>query len=75
MTPIEIGYAGQNARDPDIIYRHKPGLFGLRLALSQLGQAPFVPGTSKIVQPTDDSTAARYLRYATPLLNWYGFKG
>jgi hypothetical protein len=75
MTPIEIAYAGQNASDPDIIYRHKPGLFGLRIALSQLGQAPFVPGTSKIVQPTDDSTAARYLRYATPLLNWYGFKG
>jgi hypothetical protein len=75
MTPIEIAYAGQNASDPDIIYRHKPGLFGLRIALSQLGQAPFVPGTSKIVQPTDDSTAARYLRFATPLLNWYGFKG
>ena len=73
-TPIEIAYAGQNASDPDVIYRHKPGLFGLRIALAQLGQAAFVPTTSKIVQPTDDSTAARYLRYATPLLNWYGYK-
>lgn len=48
---------------------------GLRIALEQLGQAPFVPGTSKIVQPADDATAARYLRYATPLLNWYRHKG
>jgi hypothetical protein len=74
-TPIEIAYAGQNASDPDIIYRDKPGLFGLRIALAQLGQAAFAPRTSKIVQPKDDSTAARYLRYAMPLLDWYGYKG
>jgi len=75
LTPIEIAYAGQNAGDPDVIYRDKPGLFGLRLALAQLGLAPFEPGTSKIVQPTDVATAARYLRNATPLLNWYRYKG
>src|SRR4051812_21821091 len=33
LTPIEIAYAGQNAEDPDIIYRDEPGLFGLRIAL------------------------------------------
>lgn len=75
LTPIEIAYAGQNASDPDIIYRDKPGLFGLRLALSPLGKAAFEPGTSKIVQPADEATAARYLRYATPLLSWYGYEG
>lgn len=74
LTPIEIAYAGQNAEDPDIIYRDKPGLFGLRGALAQLGDSPFKPGTSEIVQPTDEATAARYLRYATPLLTWYGYK-
>lgn len=74
LTPIEIAYAGQNAEDPDIIYRDKPGLFGLRGALAQLGDSPFKPGTSEIVQPTDEATAARYLRYATPLLNWYRYK-
>jgi hypothetical protein len=75
LTPIEIAYAGQDASDPDIIYRDKPGLFGLRVALAQLGKAPFEPGTSKIVQPTDEATAARYLRYAAPILNWYRYKG
>lgn len=74
LTPIDIAYAGQSASDPDIIYRDKPSLFGLRGALGQLGQAPFEPGTSKIIQPTDDATAAQYLRYATPLLDWYGYK-
>jgi hypothetical protein len=74
LTPIEIAYAGQNAEDPDIIYRDKPGLFGLRGALGQLGDSVFKPGTSEIVQPTDEATAARYLRYATPLLTWYRYK-
>lgn len=75
LTPVEIAYAGQDASDPDIIYRDKPGLFGLRIALAQLGKTPFESGTSKIVQPTNDATAARYLRYATPLLSWYGYPG
>jgi len=75
LTSIEIAYAGQNADDPDIIYQDKPGLFGLRIALGQLGKAPFEPGTSKIVPPTDDATASRYLRYAKPLLDWYRYKG
>ena len=75
LTPIEIAYAGQDASDPDVIYRDKPGLFGLRMALGSLGQTPFEPGTSKIVQPTDDATAAAYLRYATPLLDWYHYTG
>jgi hypothetical protein len=74
LTPIEIAYAGQNAEDPDIIYRDKPGLFGLRGALAPLGDSAFKPGTSEIVQPTDEVTAARYLRYAAPLLNWYQYK-
>ena len=74
-TPIEIAYAGQNPADPDIIYRDAPGLFGLRMALAALGKAPFEPGTSKIIQPTDEATAARYLRYATPLLTWYRSQG
>jgi hypothetical protein len=74
LTPIEIAYAGQNSDDPDIIYRDKPGLFGLRMALAQIGTTPFEPGTSKIVQPTNDATAAQYLQYATPLLNWYRYK-
>ncbi len=75
LTPIEIAYAGQNASDPDIIYHDKPGLFGLEMALGGLGTTPFVAGTSKIIQPTDDATAALFLKYATPLLNWYGYKG
>lgn len=75
LTPIEIAYAGQNASDPDIIYRDKPGLFGLRLALGGLGTKPFVPGTSKIIQPKDAATATEYLQYAQPLLTWYGYKG
>lgn len=73
-TPVEIAYAGQDASDPDIVFHDKPGLFGLRIALAQLGDAPFQPGTSKIVQPADEATAAEYLRYATPLLDWYGYK-
>lgn len=75
LTAIEIAYAGQNSSDPDIIYHDEPGLFGLRLALTPLGQAPFEAGTSKIVQPTDEATATRYLRYAKPLLAWYGYTG
>jgi hypothetical protein len=71
LAPIEIAYAGQNADDPDIVYRDKPGLFGLRMALGSLGKAPFEPGTSTIAQPTDEATAARYLHYAKPLLAWY----
>ena len=74
LTPIEIAYAGQNASDPDVIYSDKPGLFGLRIALAQLGKEPFGPGTSKIIQPIDEQTAGTYLRYAQPLLDWYGFK-
>jgi hypothetical protein len=74
LTPIEIAYAGQDSDDPDIIYRDKPGLFGLRMALAQIGTTPFDTGSSKIVQPTDDATAARYLQYATPLLDWYRYK-
>lgn len=73
LTPIEIAYAGQNASDPDIIYHDQPGLFGLRLALAPLGEGPFEPGSSKIIQPTDDATAERYLRFAAPLLSWYGY--
>jgi len=74
LTPIEIAYAGANADDPDIIYREKPGLFGLKMALAGLGDGAFKPGTSEIVQPTDEATAARYLRHARPLLNWYRYK-
>jgi hypothetical protein len=74
LTPIEIAYAGANADDPDIIYRDKPGLFGLRMALAGLGDGAFKPGTTEIVQPTDEATAARYLRYARPLLDWYQYK-
>lgn len=73
LTRIEITYAGQNARDPDIIYRDKPGLFGLENALHQLGAAAFVPGTSKIIQPTNNAGAMQYLTYAKPLLDWYGY--
>jgi hypothetical protein len=74
LTPVEIAYAGQDAEDPDIIYRDKPGLFGLRMALAGLGDDAFKAGTSEIVQPTADEAATRYLRYATPLLNWYQYK-
>jgi hypothetical protein len=73
LTSIEIAYAGQDADDPDLIYRDMPGLFGLRMALSALGQDAFIPGTSEIVRPTDEPTAAEYLRYATPLLDWYQY--
>lgn len=75
LTPIEITYAGQNTSDPDIIYRDTPGLFGLRQALTPVGTTAFEPGTTKIVQPTDAATASRYLRYAAPLLRWYGYNG
>lgn len=74
LIPVEIAYAGHDADDPDIIYRDKPGLFGLRMALTGLGDDAFKPGTSEIVQPADDETATRYLRYATPLLNWYQYE-
>jgi hypothetical protein len=76
LTLIEIDYAGQNSSDPDIIYFHQPGLFGLRIALGPLAASgAFVSNTSKIVQPTDGATAAKYLKYAKPLLNWYGYHG
>lgn len=74
LIPTEIAYAGQSPSDPDIVYADEPGLFGLRLALSQLGTAAFKPGTTSIVQPADAATAALYLRYTKPLLDWYGFK-
>jgi hypothetical protein len=76
LTLIEIAYAGQNSSDPDIIYFNQPGLFGLRIALTPLATSgAFVSNTSKIVQPTDDATAAKYLKYAKPLLAWYGYRG
>lgn len=75
LTRIEIAYAGQNASDPDIVYRDRPGLFGLRIALAPLGKRVFVTSSTNIIPPADDATAARYLRYATPLLNWYGYHG
>lgn len=74
LTPIEIAYAGQDANDPDMIYHDEPGLFGLKMALAQLGRTPFEPGTSKIIQPAEGKTAARYWKYALPLLRWYGYK-
>jgi hypothetical protein len=75
LTPIEIAYAGQDESDPDVIYRDKPGLFGLRIALVPLSDTAFQPGTSEIIQPTDEATASEYLRYAKPLLDWYGYRG
>ena len=75
LQPIEIAYAGQNASDPDIIYHDQPGLFALSIALRALGDAPFEPGTSRIIPPTDQATATRYLSYAAPLLSWYGYQG
>lgn len=73
LTPIEIAYAGQDPGDPDIVYRDKPGLFGLSMALAHLGKTAFEPGTSTIVQPSDEKTATRYWNYALPLLRWYGY--
>jgi hypothetical protein len=76
LTLIEISYAGANSSDPDIIYFNRPGLFGLRLALGPLAASGvFVINTTKIVQPTDSATAAKYLEYAKPLLRWYGYRG
>ena len=75
LAPIEIAYAGQDPSDPDIIYRDEPGLFGLDIALHQIGGSPFEPGTSKIIKPTDEETAVTYLKYAKPLLDWYGYRG
>lgn len=73
LKSIEIAYAGQNASDPDIIYRDKPGLFGLEMALQQLGHTPFKGSTSEIIQPATDAAATQYLQYAKPLLDWYGY--
>jgi len=75
LESVEIAYPGQNASDPDRIYRDKPGLFGLRVALGQLGTSAFEPGTSKVLQPTTDARARTYLRFARPLLRWYDFRG
>lgn len=38
-----------------------------------LGTAPFIPGSAEIIQPADEATAEQHLRYATPLLDWYGY--
>lgn len=68
-----INYASANG--PDSIYRDKPGLFGLQLALDARPNTGQVPSISIIVQPTDSATAASYLQYAQSLLAWYGYKG
>jgi len=75
LKRVEIAYAGQNSSDPDIIYFSKPGLFGLRIAFAPLQESAFKPNSAKIIQPTDDPTAAKYLQHAKPLLDWYGYKG
>lgn len=75
LQRVEITYAGQNSSDPDIIYFKKPGLFGLRLAFIPLSASAFKPNSSEIVEPPDAASAEKYLQYAKPLLDWYGYKG
>lgn len=73
-TSIFVNYAGVSPQDPTRVYRDEPGLFGLTIAFSAIEPSPFT-GVTHLTPPTDEATATRYLRYAQPLLAWYGYTG
>lgn len=71
LQHVEIAYAGASGDDLDAQYRDAPGLWGLAQALGVIGG---VDAQSRaILEPTTDETALRYLQFAQPLLEWYGY--
>lgn len=74
-TDVMIAYLGQGPTFLKNDYRDKPGLYGLYLAFAALQLDPFNQNLDQMTQPTDDATATTYLRFAQPLLAWYGYNG
>lgn len=71
LTYTEINFAGASADDPEIIYFDTPGLWALYLSLGPI--RPEALNGAEIIPPTTEEQAERWLTFAQPALDWYGF--